>query len=232
MPTPPPESMRQRKKRRTRETIADAALALFLDRGFDAVTVTEVAAAADVSEKTVFNHFSCKEELLFDLDPDIEGRIVDLVRHRAPGVSVIESLRAFGRGDLGTLVGVLAATAPEADARQAARQAAFNRINEPGARERFRAMILASPTLIAYQTVRASRYEASLRDALLAEIAGDDLRARAEAHVLAAAVTAALRLEFESGASPQAGGPRRQTLTAGLDILERGFEGWLRRPEG
>ena len=59
------EGLRERKKRQTREAIAAAAMALFVARGFDAVTVAEVARAADVSEKTVFNYFPAKEDLVF-----------------------------------------------------------------------------------------------------------------------------------------------------------------------
>src|SRR4051812_5213589 len=57
------EGLRERKKRETRDAIAAAALALFLERGFDAVTVADVGVAANVSEKTVFNYFATKEDL-------------------------------------------------------------------------------------------------------------------------------------------------------------------------
>jgi AcrR family transcriptional regulator len=57
---------RERKKQQTRQAISDVATALFLERGFDAVTVAEVAAAADVAVQTVFNHFPAKEDLFFD----------------------------------------------------------------------------------------------------------------------------------------------------------------------
>ncbi|HZX04232.1 helix-turn-helix domain-containing protein [Kribbella sp.] len=57
---------RERKKQQTRQAISDVATELFLERGFDAVTVAEVARAADVAVQTVFNHFPAKEDLFFD----------------------------------------------------------------------------------------------------------------------------------------------------------------------
>jgi AcrR family transcriptional regulator len=62
------EGRRERKKQQTRQVISDVATALFLERGFDAVTVAEVARAADVAVQTVFNHFPAKEDLFFDQD--------------------------------------------------------------------------------------------------------------------------------------------------------------------
>ncbi|GAA0595214.1 TetR/AcrR family transcriptional regulator [Kribbella sandramycini] len=59
---------RERKKQQTRQAISDVATGLFLERGFDAVTVAEVARAADVAVQTVFNHFPAKEDLFFDED--------------------------------------------------------------------------------------------------------------------------------------------------------------------
>ena len=57
---------RERKKQQTRQAISDVATTLFLERGFDSVTVAEVARAADVAVQTVFNHFPAKEDLFFD----------------------------------------------------------------------------------------------------------------------------------------------------------------------
>ncbi|MEU7133138.1 helix-turn-helix domain-containing protein [Streptomyces sp. NPDC046261] len=84
---------RERKKALTRQALADAALRLFTERGFDDVGVREVAEAADVSLSTLFKHFPSKEALVFDLDTDIESALLAAVRDRAPGQSVLHALR-------------------------------------------------------------------------------------------------------------------------------------------
>jgi AcrR family transcriptional regulator len=89
-------SLRERKKLETRRHIADTARRLFAERSFDAVTVDEVARAADVSKKTVFNYFPTKEDLVFDRMQDREALLVGLVRERAPGVSLAEAFRSHG----------------------------------------------------------------------------------------------------------------------------------------
>src|SRR4051794_39141438 len=86
--------LRERKKRRTRELIADTARRLFVERGFDRVTVAEVARAAEVSEATVFNYFPTKEDLLYWRLESFEQELLETVRERAPGESF---LAAFGR---------------------------------------------------------------------------------------------------------------------------------------
>lgn len=88
-----PIGLRERKKARTRKALADAALRLFLDRGYDAVGVKEVADAADVSVSTLFTYFPSKESLVFDLDEDVEAALVAAVRDRAPGTSIPHALR-------------------------------------------------------------------------------------------------------------------------------------------
>ena len=88
------EGLRASKKRRTREAIAAAAMRLFTERGFDAVTVAEIAAAADVSEKTVFNYFPAKEDLVFERGQERRAALVDAVRNRPPGASIVEPFRA------------------------------------------------------------------------------------------------------------------------------------------
>jgi AcrR family transcriptional regulator len=86
---------RERKKAATRQAIADAALALFLERGYDQVSIREIADAADVSTTTLFKHFSGKEALVFDEDAQIEAQLVAAVRERAAGTSILEALRAL-----------------------------------------------------------------------------------------------------------------------------------------
>lgn len=90
-----PEGLRERKKRAARETIAATARRLFAERGFDAVTVAEVAVAADVSEKTVFNHFPTKEDLAFAGREEGIARLVADITKRPPGTSVLDVFRAL-----------------------------------------------------------------------------------------------------------------------------------------
>jgi AcrR family transcriptional regulator len=87
------EGLRERKKRETKERISDIATGLFLMRGFDNVTVAEVARAADVSVNTVFNYFRTKEDLLFDRQEEVESLPGKVVRERKPGESALEALR-------------------------------------------------------------------------------------------------------------------------------------------
>ncbi|MET9089666.1 helix-turn-helix domain-containing protein [Streptomyces sp. NPDC004237] len=85
--------LRETKKQQTRTAIADAALPLFLEHGFDQVTVAEVARHAGVSTNTVFNYFSTKEDLFFDRQAEVEGHLATLVRDRAPGACPVETIR-------------------------------------------------------------------------------------------------------------------------------------------
>jgi AcrR family transcriptional regulator len=87
------EGLRERKKRQTRDDIAAAALALFRERGFDAVTVAEIARAADVSEKTVFNYFPAKEDLIAHRGADRLEELIAAVRAQPPGASPLEPFR-------------------------------------------------------------------------------------------------------------------------------------------
>ncbi|MEV8068034.1 TetR/AcrR family transcriptional regulator [Streptomyces sp. NPDC085995] len=91
--TEPPVSRRERKKAQTRQAIADAALALFLDRGYDHVSIRDIAEAADVSTATIFKHFPGKEALVFDREEGVDAQLIAAVRERPDGQGVLEALR-------------------------------------------------------------------------------------------------------------------------------------------
>jgi AcrR family transcriptional regulator len=95
--------LREAKKLRMREEIADQAMRLFAARGFDHVTVAEVAAAAGISEKTVFNYFPTKEDLFFDEVPEREAALLEAIRGREPGESIPASLRRLQMGECSRL---------------------------------------------------------------------------------------------------------------------------------
>ncbi|SHE77256.1 TetR/AcrR family transcriptional regulator [Streptoalloteichus hindustanus] len=86
------EGLRERKKRRTREHISGVATRLFHERGFDQVTVAEVAEAANVSRMTVFNYFPRKEDLYLDRYEEIWDRYLDAIRRRGQGESVFDAV--------------------------------------------------------------------------------------------------------------------------------------------
>lgn len=88
-----PSDRRSRKRLATRQGISDAATRLFFERGFENVTVDEIAAAADVGRMTVFNHFPRKEDMFFDRDEEGRDILREALRQRHPRVPPIEALR-------------------------------------------------------------------------------------------------------------------------------------------
>jgi AcrR family transcriptional regulator len=115
--------LRETKKLQTRQEIAAKAMGLFARRGFDHVTVAEVAEAAGVSEKTVFNYFPTKEDLFWDEVPEREAAMVDAVRNRRPGESIPAALERLQAGSCDRLsspgFAVFARTIEESRALQA-----------------------------------------------------------------------------------------------------------------
>src|SRR3984885_731959 len=84
---------RSRKRLATRQGLSDAATRLFIERGFDHVTVDEIADAADVGRMTVFNHFPRKEDMFFDRDEEGREILREALRQRDPGLAPIEAYR-------------------------------------------------------------------------------------------------------------------------------------------
>ncbi|WUS98311.1 TetR/AcrR family transcriptional regulator [Streptomyces sp. NBC_00708] len=89
-----PMSLRERKKQLTYQAVSDAAIALFLRRGFDKVSVAEVAAAADISKPTLFRYFPAKEDLALHRFADHEDEAARVVAARPSGTSPLAALRA------------------------------------------------------------------------------------------------------------------------------------------
>jgi len=90
-----PPKRQSRKRLATRQKISDAASRLFVERGFDKVTVDEIATAADVARMTVFNHFARKEDMFFDLDEQGREDLRTALQKRDAVTSPIEALRLF-----------------------------------------------------------------------------------------------------------------------------------------
>lgn len=89
------DGRRERKKRQTRQTISDAATALFSQHGFEAVSLAQVAEAADVSIKTIFNHFGSKEDLFFDRTDELRDALANAMVDRPPATTLLDALRAL-----------------------------------------------------------------------------------------------------------------------------------------
>jgi AcrR family transcriptional regulator len=158
--------LRERKKEQTRQAIREAALRLFAERGFDGVTVAEIASAADVSVATLFNYFPTKEDLVYARMETFEADLITAIREREPGETV---LAAFGRFIL-NIGGLLASN----DAEASERLAAIARI------------VTASPALLAREREISAHYTQSLA-ALIAEeteAVADDLTPSVAANAL------------------------------------------------
>jgi AcrR family transcriptional regulator len=95
-----PAGLRARKRERTRDAIADAAISLFLARGFDRVPVADIAARAEVSKPTLFRYFPAKEDLVLHRIADHNGEAARVVRGRPPGVSPLAALHRHFRAGL------------------------------------------------------------------------------------------------------------------------------------
>jgi AcrR family transcriptional regulator len=142
-----PLGRRERKKAATHRAIADAALELFSQRGYDEVGVREVADAADVSTATLFKHFPGKEALVFDDDVDAEAALVAAVHDRPAGTGIVAALREHLRAALGP-------------------------VRDDPRRQRFLALLESSAALRDYSRRRWLRHEPALTAAIVEECDG------------------------------------------------------------
>jgi AcrR family transcriptional regulator len=215
--------LRERKKLRTRQLIAQTARRLFAERGFGAVTVAEVARTAEVSEATVFNYFPTKEDLVYQGMEAFESELLAAVRDRPAGESVVT---AFGRFVLRPR-GFLA----EPDAAAARHLAAISR------------MIAASPALLTREREILARYTRSLA-ALIAEdtrAGPGDLRPWLVAHALIGTHQSLICLVRRHLTADQAGPAglagnaalAKEVVARGreaLGLLEQGLAGYAVKP--
>jgi AcrR family transcriptional regulator len=150
-------SLRERKKARTRQRLSDTATQMFLARGFDAVRVTEVAAACEVSEKTVYNYFPTKESLVLDrwdsTAKALRASLADADQHP------VDAVRRILASELGALTAWLEAQSDLAAAAESVRQ--------------FGRLIASTPALRAYQNDTTNEL-VTMTTGLLANRAGLD----------------------------------------------------------
>ena len=91
----PSTGLRELKKARTRQLIADTAARLFAERGYEHVAVSDVAREAEVAEATLYNYFQTKEQLVTDRDQHIQDRLGELIRSRPPAITPAAAIRDF-----------------------------------------------------------------------------------------------------------------------------------------
>ncbi|MGA7396198.1 MAG: TetR/AcrR family transcriptional regulator [Solirubrobacterales bacterium] len=89
------EGLRERKKQKTRETIARVALELFVKKGYQQTTIAQIAEAADVSPRTVSTYYPAKEEIVFEINGDVKERLAVAIRNRPAGENTMEALRSW-----------------------------------------------------------------------------------------------------------------------------------------
>jgi AcrR family transcriptional regulator len=203
-----PLGLRERKKEQTRQQIFDAARKLFAERGFDAVTVAEIARAADVSEVTVFNYFPTKEDLFYGGMQFFEEQLLEAVRARARGETPVKALR---RKLLESADGLRSGERIQAIVKAA--QA-----------------LAGSPSLAAREREIVERYTHRLAELLAAETSSDPLDV--EPLAIASALIGAHRAIVERVRQRVLAGVRGDALVAETKSLVRRASGRLERGLG
>jgi AcrR family transcriptional regulator len=205
--------LRERKKEQTRQLIADTARRLFEERGFDGVSVAEIARAADVAEKTVFNYFPTKEDLFYSRLEAFEDELLQAIRAREPGMSMLAAVHGF----LLDQEGVFALKGPGGDDEATRQLRIVTRV------------ITESPALLARERQVFDRYAEALA-ALIAEETGsqpDDAEPRAAANALLGVHRALIdyvRRRTLAGARASEIGPELRTQAQrAFALLERGL---------
>jgi AcrR family transcriptional regulator len=211
-----PLGLRERKKQQTRQLIAETARSLFAERGFERVTVAEIARAADVSEQTVFNYFPTKEDLVYWRLGSFEEELLVTIRERAPGEPVLAAFRRFLLAQRGLL--------GRHDEESRERLAAFTR------------MITDSPALLAREQQILAGYTASLAELIAREqgAEADDIAPRVAANALMgvhrALVGYTRRRILDGTRHPRLEREVRAQAEQAFGLLERGLGDYALKP--
>ena len=177
--------LRERRKQETRQAISDIATRLFVTRGYDEVTISQVAGAAGVAKMTVTNYFPRKEDLVFDRAEGIIGHLADVVASRARGESMLGAIRrdyaaAVARADV--TVGL---ATPE-----------------------FARMVTGSPALVSRGLEMLYARELALAAAIAADTGADSVTA----HLVAAQLAAVHRVLYAEAMQRSLAGESRASI--------------------
>jgi AcrR family transcriptional regulator len=211
--------LRELKKEQTRRLIADTAWRLFADRGFDQVSVAEVAREAQVAEATVYNYFPGKEDLFYWRLESFGTRLTDAVSARPAGEPVLAAFRRALLAESGLL-----AQAESGDPEALARLRTVNRI------------VAASPALLAREQQAMSRNAGSLAALLAADTSASagDLRPQVAANAMIGvhrALIDYLRRRVLAGDEPaRLAADVRRLTTEAFELLEHGLRDYAANP--
>jgi len=199
----PAAGLRERKKQQTRDRIVRTALRLFAKRGFEATTIADIAAAADVAPRTFFAYFPSKEAVVFHDFAEVHDRFAERLRGRPPEETVFDALRAWIVEWMRT------------------------RRSEPTHRRQHE-VILATPALQAHERENLARFGDLIAEGVAADldVAPDSLRARL---VSAAAVAALESLrDFDPGTEDE--DRALAILDHAIEFLQGGLDALRRAP--
>ena len=191
--------LRARKKARTHDAIADAAIALFLARGFDQVSINDVAAAAEVSKPTLFRYFPSKEDLVLHRFADHQGEAARVVAGRAEGVAPLAALHEHFRAGLDAFEPVTG-------------------LNDHPAVVAFHRLVFTTPSLAG----RLTRYVQSDEEALAAAL-GTGIEARLRAAQVLVTLRVLARANWQKIASGRSAASVRPEAFADADLAFAGL---------
>jgi AcrR family transcriptional regulator len=190
--------LRERHKQETRQAISDVATRMFVTRGFDEVTIAQVADAAGVAKMTVTNYFPRKEDLVFDRAEAVIRHLADVIAARAPGESMLAAIRRDYAQAVARADPTLGLSSPA-----------------------FASMILSSPVLTGRVREMLDQREQALGDAIAAEAGTDDPQQRLAAALLASVYRV---LAAEATRRSLAGEPREQICAVLADAAIQSFD--------